>query len=97
MKLGRCVDHDFGHIGCYADVKGYFNRLCSGKTSCRVQVSPLEIESSQGCMKGLEKYLDVSYSCLPGMNICFMYSDFHYFYHYNTRLRFTLSLRKLYF
>ena len=67
MKIGRCVKHDLGYVGCAANVLDYFDEQCSGKSSCRVLVSPTDIVTSQGCSDALVKYLEASYTCVPCM------------------------------
>ena len=65
MKLGRCVKHDLGYIGCTANVRNILDELCSGKRRCEVQIH-LDIQTTQGCIEGIEKYLEASYKCVPG-------------------------------
>ena len=39
MKQGRCLDDDFGYIGCGTSVLDYFDEICSGKQSCKVDMT----------------------------------------------------------
>ena len=32
LKIGKCVEHDLGYIGCAANVLDYFDDQCSGKS-----------------------------------------------------------------
>ena len=66
MRLGRCVVEDLGYLGCSADVLPILDIACTGKQTCDIQVTPLYIDSNQGCRKGLMKYLDASYICQTG-------------------------------
>ena len=76
MKIGRCVKHDLGYIGCATNVLDFFDEQCSGKSRCRVYVSPADIVTSQGCSDALVKYLEASHICVPCM--LFRYSLFTY-------------------
>ena len=66
MKVGRCVEHDLGYIGCTANAQDYIDETCSGQSSCSVPVISLAVKTSQGCIKGLDKYLEASYICVTG-------------------------------
>ena len=65
MQLGRCVDEDLGYLGCGISVRNYFDEVCSGKQQCKVDIYR-DIPSTQGCRKGLERYLEASYQCVSG-------------------------------
>ena len=66
MKVGRCVEHDLGYIGCTANAQEYIDETCLGHRSCSVSVALLAVKTSKGCIKGLDKYLEASYMCVPG-------------------------------
>lgn len=64
MRLGRCVQRDYGFIGCSNDVTAHVDRLCSGRQGCEFQVA--ELHKNQPCPADLTPYLQASYECVPG-------------------------------
>ena len=68
MRLGRCVEIDMGHVGCYKDVLTTTDRRCSGKRTCDIRIPDAELENTKPCLKELKTYLEASYTCLPGMS-----------------------------
>ena len=68
MKLGRCLDVDVGHLGCYGDVLDVMDSECSGKKGCSVEVGSLEMVAKSDCAKSLMQYLDAEYTCVRGMS-----------------------------
>ena len=72
MALGRCVDEDIGHLGCSNDAVEVLDELCSGKSSCQVNVAKqtkrLWRDGDTACPKALMGYLDVEYNCKQGMS-----------------------------
>src|SRR6218665_1969971 len=66
MRLGKCVEIDMGHIGCYTDVLATADRRCSGRMSCEIRVPDAELENTRPCLKELKTYLEVSFRCLTG-------------------------------
>ena len=89
MKLGGCVKHDFGYIGCKATVRNILDELCSGKRGCKVKIH--DIETTQGCIEGLEKYLEASYNCVPG-TVCVYNAYFYSMIIVSSRKIFILAL-----
>ncbi|ELT93824.1 hypothetical protein CAPTEDRAFT_193927 [Capitella teleta] len=67
MKLGECVTFDAGRFGCFADVTNIARQRCNGKSTCRIEASDNEIESTQPCIKGLYTYMETSYACIPNL------------------------------
>ena len=67
MKLGKCIPTNLGYLGCKADVLDVFDGKCSGENSCDVPVTNSAIQPQGGCIKGLESYLEVEYSCVEGI------------------------------
>ena len=64
MKLGRCLDVDFGHLGCHGDVLDVMDLECSGKKECSVEVGSLEMVAKSNCAKSLMQYLEAEYRCV---------------------------------
>ena len=69
MDVSRCVQSDYGYIGCSADVLGVLDSTCSGRRRCSVGVPSAQLEAAAAvaCPGDLKLYLDASYRCLPGM------------------------------
>ena len=68
IKLGRCVDEDFGRLGCYVDQLSVLDKRCSGKQTCEVYFSDSDMEGTFPCTlsKALARYLEASYVCQSG-------------------------------
>ena len=74
MRVGRCItsdafklqQHEPDSLGCSADVLGYFDRVCSGKSACAVFVSNPDLYSYRPCSAQLSMYLETSYTCVGG-------------------------------
>jgi Galactose binding lectin domain len=66
MRLGRCVIHDYGYVGCFADVASHLDALCSGNRTCRIHIPDAELDRANPCPKDFKTYLEVSYECVTG-------------------------------
>jgi hypothetical protein len=70
MKLGRCIQTDFGHLGCQKNVIAKLDSLCSGKKQCflpRLIKQDFDGAASQNfCPDELEVYLELSFLCVTG-------------------------------
>jgi len=66
MRIGRCIDGDF-NIGCATDVLRYFDRQCTARRSCDVDVRNLV--DLHPCQRDFMSYLEASYRCVQGMTI----------------------------
>lgn len=69
MRLGRCVQTDYGYVGCYADVRDYLNSRCAGRRRCeQQQPDPVLIEAvvDANCPKEFKAYLYIDYLCVKG-------------------------------
>ena len=60
MRLGRCVPIGFGYTGC-SNVHACMDSKCTGKQKCEIQAVNTEIKTSDGCMAGIERYLQADY------------------------------------
>ena len=49
MRLSRCADHDFGHLGCHSDVQLLLERKCSGRRRCALPVPNADLEATRPC------------------------------------------------
>ena len=65
MRLGRCVNQNYGHIGCGTDVMPFLETKCSGQQACVVSV--ISFHDKRSCPKDFKGYLEASYYCLKGM------------------------------
>ena len=66
MKLGRCVLHDYGYVGCYANVLSHMDALCSGRRTCSVHIPHPLLDRVNPCPRDFKTYLEVRYECVPG-------------------------------
>lgn len=71
MHIGRCVDKDFGHLGCSADVLQNLDQTCSGLNSCQVSVVSIEAELNCRVSRSLARYLEAKYTCTKGKTVIF--------------------------
>ena len=68
MRIGRCLETDFEHLGCHSDQLAHLDQLCSGKQSCQLSVSDnKEMQENTPCPSGLGPYLEASYACETGI------------------------------
>ena len=84
MRVGRCIDaggsssaalqkalqSDSHLLGCYADVLGYTDRTCSGKTACDIFVPNRDLLSTRPCFAQLTMYFEAAYQCVSGESPC---------------------------
>ena len=68
MEIGRCVEEDYGHMGCHNDALDVMDAECSGRRQCDVLVSIQNFwkDSPNSCLKVLAGYLHVEYYCQEG-------------------------------
>ena len=68
MRVSRCVQSDYGYIGCSADVIGVVDSACSGRRRCSMGVPSADLEQAAAvsCPGDLKSYLAASYRCLKG-------------------------------
>lgn len=64
MKLGKCVDVDFGFLGCSVDLLQFIDNLCSGRRTCQFAIADLLTLPKKPCQKSLSVYLEAAYSCM---------------------------------
>jgi len=70
MRLGRCVIRDYGYVGCYVDVLGHMDAMCSGTSQCHVRIPDPTLDRVNKCPKDFKTYLEISYDCVPGTISC---------------------------
>ncbi|KAI0237453.1 hypothetical protein LSAT2_012020 [Lamellibrachia satsuma] len=65
MQFNRCLDTDYGNIGCSVDVITYVDSRCSGRRRCQLALpDPVLDKWPRPCPSDLKAYLQVAYSCL---------------------------------
>jgi len=76
MKTGRCLGEQSSllalhqddplFLGCYEDVLSVLDAKCSGRAHCDVRVPNADLDHIESCYPELERYLEVSYTCVKG-------------------------------
>ncbi len=66
MKLSRCIDRDYGYVGCFAEVNIQVDRKCSGQRTCEIGIPDPDLSVSNPCPRDLKPYLETGYRCLKG-------------------------------
>lgn len=69
MKLGKCVRHDYGHLGCSDDARSMMDEACSGRRKCEFRIFDSKLRKLKACPDDIESFLMASYVCLPGMSL----------------------------
>lgn len=62
----RCVTRNYGFIGCVTGVLQQLDNLCSGRHSCKFDVSDPVLVRTKPCPQDFSSYLEASYSCIKG-------------------------------
>ena len=85
MRVGRCLASDAyltalqqldpTTLGCSANVLGYVDRVCSGRSACDISVANSDLHEFRPCPGQLTMYLEATYSCLTGQTL---YSSYNY-------------------
>ena len=85
MRVGRCITSnayltalqqlDPTTLGCSADVLGYVDRVCSGRSTCEISVASPQLHEFRPCPEQLTMYLEATYSCLTGQ---MLYNELSY-------------------
>ena len=70
MEICRCVEEDYGHMGCHNDALDVMDAECSGRRQCDVLVSIQNFwkDAPSSCLNVhvLAGYLQVEYYCQEG-------------------------------
>jgi len=66
MRLSRCVRHDYGHVGCAADVIDLVDTRCSARRRCSIRVPDALLATTKPCPDDLKPYLEARYVCVKG-------------------------------
>ena len=61
------------YFGCSANVLGFLDAKCSGRSECSVRVSDRELlRQESSCYEDLMKYLETIYTCVSGKYSIFL-------------------------
>jgi len=63
---GRCVNKDYGAIGCAVDVLSFADTRCSGRPRCTITVADFSLRGIRPCPQDLTSYFEAGYRCVPG-------------------------------
>jgi len=64
MRVGKCVTSNLGNIGCASDVISYFDKICSGKRQCNVNIPNFELNKlNVNCPTEYTPYVETSHVC----------------------------------
>ena len=66
MRLSKCIDRDYGYVGCSVDVLVHADRKCSGRRKCEIRVPDPDFSNDIDCPRDLKPYLEVGYDCVKG-------------------------------
>ena len=67
LQLGMAVKQDPKYFGCSANVLGFMDGKCSGRSECNVRVNDQELLRQESyCYEDLMKYLETDYTCVSG-------------------------------
>ena len=68
MQARRCITSDYVNaLGCYSDVTGYMDSVCSGRQNCSVLVATID-SVAQPCAKDFKSYLEAAFDCIKGFH-----------------------------
>lgn len=67
MRFGRCLDRDYGYLGCSVSVKAYVEHRCAGRRRCSIALPDAYLDNvPKPCPPDLKAYLELSYRCIEG-------------------------------
>ena len=64
MAVGRCVERNYGNMGCSTDVTADVDAQCSGRRRCEIDV--ISLHRKRSCPPDLKSYLEVDFTCTKG-------------------------------
>ncbi|ELT94218.1 hypothetical protein CAPTEDRAFT_214161 [Capitella teleta] len=65
MSFSRCVERDYGYVGCEDDVRHVSDKQCSGRHECEIGIPNSFFDALKPCPGDLKAYFAVEYKCLP--------------------------------
>ena len=63
MQYNRCIERDYGYVGCQVNVSAILDARCSGKQSCSMLIPDPDLDTLNPCPRDLSRYLQVDYIC----------------------------------
>ena len=66
LVVVRCVNKDYGAIGCAVDVLSFADSRCSGRSRCTITVADFSLRGIRPCPQDLTSYFEAGYRCVPG-------------------------------
>jgi len=79
MASGRCIERDYGYVGCQSDVLLQADTRCSGRRECKLDIPYRPFDVGHPCPKDLTRFLRASFVCLKGKIpfLIFFFSDLY--------------------
>ena len=82
FKCNRCISEqeielvgdlksNAKYLGCFKNVVAQVNEQCKLKSSCEKKVVDFESKDDNFCLPGMNKHLEVNYSCLKSKKALF--------------------------
>jgi len=68
MASGRCIQRDYGYVGCQADVLLQADLHCSGRRRCQLDIPFQPFDVRHPCPSDLTRFLRASYTCVKGLH-----------------------------
>ena len=79
MQYGRCIERDYGYVGCHKDVLHLADARCSGRRQCKIEMPDKIFNmATPNCPRDLTLFLSASYTCLKGIYITLRYVTLRY-------------------
>ena len=68
MTSGRCIERDYGYVGCQTDVLLHADLSCSGRRQCSLDIPYQPFGVAHPCPRDLTLFLRASFECVKGNN-----------------------------
>jgi len=66
MSSGRCIERDYGYVGCHSDVLLNADLRCSGRRNCKLDIPYQPFGVGHPCPRDLTLFLRASFDCVKG-------------------------------
>lgn len=81
MQISKCVQVNYGHVGCVSDVLTQADARCSGRQKCDISVPDAEFASFESCPSDLKSYLEAGYRCVRSERVMGIQRTFEFILH----------------